>query len=72
MTSAQLSRYFKQDFGISPKAYKDMMRVMKAANLLLAKNAIVDVYQEIGFESLVRFYETFKKVAKTSPGKYQK
>ncbi len=65
-----LSRAFKRSYGMSAIEYRTWLRVMTAGQLLLRQNEISDVFQDVGFGDLSRFYKQFKNIATVSPGRY--
>lgn len=70
-SSTVMGRYFKRDFGCSPIQYRNSLRVMDAALKLAESKTISEVFQDVGFEDLSRFYKTFKAVATVSPGRFR-
>lgn len=68
---ATMSRYFKQDYGISPLHYRRQVRIMDSMVRLLKGEAIMDVFQEVGFEDVSRFYKQFGASLCVPPGQYQ-
>jgi AraC-like DNA-binding protein len=67
---AYMSRVVKRESGISPNAYRAQMRITHAALCLLQQRAITDVYQDVGYADLSRFYKQFRKVTTASPAMY--
>lgn len=63
-----LSRCFKRDFGISPNAYSQSLRIAEATFRLARGEEIVDVSLEVGFNDLSRFYKQFNKATTRTPG----
>ena len=66
-----LGRYFKRNFGLSPLAYRNHMRIMSASLELVAGAEIINSYQTVGFDDLSQFYKQFKRVTKATPGEYR-
>jgi len=69
VSHAHLSRQFKRDFGLTPVDYRNRLRVNDAMGRLSQGEKILDVGYEVGFNDTSRFYEDFRKVTGTSPGK---
>jgi AraC-like DNA-binding protein len=66
-----LSRAFKHAFGIPPVRYRHHVRIMDAL-MRFAEGAVpIDVFQDVGFDDLSRFYKIFRKVACAAPGRYR-
>lgn len=68
---ATMSRYFKRDYGISPGQYRRQVRIMDSMVRLLKGEPIKDVFQEVGFEDVSRFYKQFGASVCVPPGQYQ-
>jgi len=67
---ATMSRYFKRDYGIPPVRYRHHVRIMDGMVRLLEGEAIADVFQEVGFADVSRFYKQFGAIACVRPGQY--
>lgn len=71
-TGPQLSRAFKRDYGLSPHAYRNHLRVTVAKlTLLQGKSSIVDAGQKSGFNDLGRLYKALKKSDSPTPGRFR-
>lgn len=68
---AVLSRTFKEAFGMPPVRYRHHVRIMDALMQFADGAAPADVFQDVGFDDLSRFYKIFRKVACTAPGSYR-
>lgn len=69
VSHAHLSRQFKRDYGLTPVGYRNRLRVSEAMGRLSQGEKILDVGYDVGFNDTTRFYEDFRKVTGTSPGK---
>lgn len=68
---AVLSRAFRRAYGMPPVRYRHQVRVMDAL-MRFAEGAVpADVFQDVGFEDLSRFYKIFRTVACAPPGAYR-
>lgn len=68
---ATMSRYFKKDYGMPPVRYRHNVRVMDGMMRLLEGQAIKEVFQDVGFEDVSRFYKQFSALACASPATYR-
>jgi|GEM_PF-5116035 len=69
---AILSRTFKRDHRIAPVQYRNLLRMMRAQELLLLRNLpVVDTAFDAGFADLAHFNRQFKQYAKCPPSSYQ-
>jgi AraC-like DNA-binding protein len=68
---ALLSRLFKNAYGVPPVQYRHLVRIMDALMRFASGSTPVDVFQDVGFEDLSRFYKIFRKVACAAPGSYR-
>jgi AraC-like DNA-binding protein len=64
-----LTRRFKGDYGLTPMAYRHALRASEAAARLSRGEPIVDVSGKVGYEDLGRFYKSFRKAMRSSPGR---
>lgn len=69
VSHAHLTRQFKRDYGLTPVGYRHRLRVSDAMGRLSQGEKILDVGYDVGFNDTTRFYEDFRKVTGTSPGK---
>lgn len=68
---AVLSRVFRRAYGMPPVRYRHQVRIMDAL-IRLADGALpAEVFQDVGFDDLSRFYKIFRKVACAAPGSYR-
>ena len=64
---------FKAEYGVTPKAYSDSLRLKEAQRLLLDTDTkVIDIAYQIGFGSLTAFYSFFKKETGKTPNEYRK
>jgi AraC-like DNA-binding protein len=68
---AQLSRHFKKAFGLPPVRYRHQVRIMAALMQFADGAAPADVFLDVGFEDLSRFYKMFRTIACAAPGTYR-
>jgi len=70
---AYLSRYFKQNVGMSFNSYVNMYRINKACELLdTADCSVLQCAMECGYASLRTFNRNFKEITALSPAEYKK
>ena len=68
-----LSTSFKRDFSISINDYLMLLRIQKAAELLLFSEAnVTSLYKEVGFNNNNNFNRVFKKIVGVPPSQYRK
>ncbi len=73
MSDRRLTDVFKEEYGMTPKAYADSLRLNAAKQLLLHSNErIIDVAYSVGFSSLSAFHNFFKKTLGVTPSAYRK
>ena len=73
LSRAQLMRLFKQQTGISPHAFVNLIRLRQAAVLLRqTADSVLSVALNVGFQSETHFGKAFKKQYGISPGQYRK
>ena len=68
VSNEHLSRQFRRDYGMSPRAYLHQVRVADAPLELARGGAITDISHDSGYGDLSRFYKQFRKTTGTSPG----
>ena len=71
VSPAGLSRAFRKAYGMPPVRYRHHVRIMDALIRLAEGAAPVNVFQDVGFDDLSRFYKIFRKVACAAPGSYR-
>jgi len=68
VSHSHLTREFKRELGMTPKAYRHALRASEAAGRLSHGERIARVSGEVGYEDLGRFYKSFRKALHTTPG----
>lgn len=72
MSTASMSKLFRNHLGISPSAYVSQMRVKEASRLLShTEMSIEQIAQSTGFPNRNYFSRVFKKLSNVSPAKYR-
>lgn len=71
ISATALGRSFRRTFGISPSRYRRQIRIVESCVQLMNSRPIVDVFQDVGFDDLSRFYKQFKLVTAATPGQYR-
>ena len=71
ISPAMMSRYFKKAYGLPPVHYRHHVRIMDGMMRLLDGEAVTDVFQEVGFDDLSRFYRHFKRHLLAPPANYR-
>lgn len=73
VSGRRIADIFKEEYGMTPKAYADCLRLEEAKNLLLKTDMkIIDIAYSVGFGSLSAFYHFFKKESRMTPSAYRK
>jgi AraC-like DNA-binding protein len=68
VTHAHLTRQFKRDFGLTPSAYSNQLRIAAATFRLARGEEIISISQDVGYNDLSRFYKQFRKNTTRTPG----
>ncbi|MBD0325394.1 MAG: helix-turn-helix transcriptional regulator [Pyrinomonadaceae bacterium] len=68
VTHAHLTRQFKRDFGLTPSAYCNQLRIAAATFRLARGEEIISISQDVGYNDLSRFYKQFRKNTTKTPG----
>lgn len=71
VSPAVLSRRFRDSYGMPPVRYRHHVRVMEALMQFADGAAPAQVFQEVGFDDLSRFYKIFRQVTCSPPGSYR-
>ena len=71
VSPAVLSRTFRHACGMPPVRYRHHVRVMDALMQFADGAAPAQVFQDVGFDDLSRFYKIFRKVTCAPPGSYR-
>ena len=73
MSRAEFSATFRQVFGVPPKQYISLRRLLRARQLLLETPLpIKEIATQCGYHDEFFFHRMFKKYMKTTPAKYRK
>lgn len=73
ISGRRLTDIFKDEYGMTPKAYADKLRLEEAKRLLRdTDKKIIDIAYAVGFESLSAFYHFFKQEICMTPSAYRK
>lgn len=73
VTGRRLADIFKDEYGMTPKAYADHLRLEEAKRLLSdTDKKVIDIAYSVGFGSLSAFYTFFKKEVRITPSAYRK
>lgn len=72
VTPKRAIEIFKAEYGVTPGAYADSLRVAEARRLLETDAPILDIAYALGFESLSAFYALFGKTMEMSPAAFRK
>lgn len=71
VSPAVLSRTFRHTYGMPPVRYRHHVRVMDALMQFAEGAAPAQVFLDVGFDDLSRFYKIFRKVTCAPPGSYR-
>lgn len=73
ISGRRLTDIFKNEYGMTPKAYADHLRLEEAKGFLVdTDDRIIDIAYAVGFGSLSAFYNFFRKEMDTTPSAYRK
>jgi AraC family transcriptional regulator of adaptative response/methylated-DNA-[protein]-cysteine methyltransferase len=72
VSGRRLTQLYKREYGMTPNAYADKLRV-EAAKERLRKpgEAVTDIAYALGFESLSAFFAFFRKHTGSTPGEFR-
>lgn len=69
---SHIGTIFKQQYGITPLAYRNRLRVEAAQRMLFeTKLSVTEIAGQCGFSSLAPFYEAFKRQTGRTPQQYR-
>ena len=71
VSPAILARTFRLAYGIPPVRYRHHVRVMDALMQFADGAPPAQVFQDVGFDDLSRFYKIFRKISCAPPGSYR-
>lgn len=73
LTPRRMTDIFKQEYGVTPKAYADTRRLHTSKQLLAGtQEKVIDVAAQSGFSSLATFNRFFKQQTGQTPTQYRK
>lgn len=73
VSESRLYHIFREGLNTTPIRYRNEIRIERAAHLLRSTNIPVDaVGEQVGFNSLTYFRETFKQYTGLTPGDYRR
>ena len=67
-----VQRIFKEQTGVSPRAYQESLRTKAARSLLPKAGSVTDCIYEAGYSSSSRFYESANATLGMAPGTWRK
>jgi AraC-like DNA-binding protein len=68
----QLERWFQSDVGLTPKSFARLLRVNRAARLVLAETALADVAAACGYFDQAHMSNDFRRLIQQSPHEWQR
>ena len=68
----QLERRFQTDVGLSPKAFARLLRVNRAARLMLSAAALSDIAAACGYFDQAHMSNDFRRLTRQSPHQWQR
>lgn len=71
LSPSSASRRFSEAYGLPPVRYRHSLRVLEAMLRLAEGHPICEVFQDVGFQDLSRFYSQFRRIACAPPGRYR-
>jgi AraC family transcriptional regulator, L-rhamnose operon transcriptional activator RhaR len=72
-SEAHLCRMFKKEYGLSPIAYQQTLRIAAARNLITSTNyQCKDIAHKLGYADGYAFSKAFKKMTGVSPNHYRR
>jgi len=66
-----MSRTFRRHFGMSPVAYRQLLKIAESKNYLRLGNHSTQLAQDLEFSDQSHFIRTFRKQYGLTPGEYQ-
>lgn len=70
MSTRQLNRLFQKSFGITTKNYINIIRFIKAKEMLLEGKSQTEIAHECGYYDQSHFSKEFKKYTQVTPSRY--
>ena len=72
VSEAHLFKLFKTHYGLTPAAFANRRKILKAAEMLLSSNAkLYEISEELGFANPYHLSRVFKDYFKASPRSYK-
>ena len=72
LSVSSLEKIFKKSYGLSPIAYRNLLRINHAKSLLLNGYSIGETAEMVGFSNYFYFCKLFKTKTGLSPGEFVK
>ena len=73
ITNRRITDIFKNEYGMTPKAYVNSLRLEEIKRLLTnTDEKVIDIAYSVGFGSLSAFYNFFKKEVHMTPSAFRK
>lgn len=72
MSVSNLEKIFKKNYGLSPIAYRNLLRINHARSLLLNGYSVGETADMVGFSNYYYFCKQFKNKTGLSPGEFVK
>ena len=71
VSHSELTRSFKQAYGVAPLRYRNQLRVEEALrHMLFGASCVTETAFQVGFEDLSRFNKNFRRVRESKPSQF--